>query len=284
MFFLILAIVQSTLILVLFKLFTRYKINNLHAIVVNYLVASLLGFYISTGFLGISTMASERWLPLAIICGFFLMFVFIVFAQSSQKVGVAITAVTSKMSVVIPVMLGFILYNEPFGILKFIGITAAMAAFFFIFKRKEKITIKSYYLLLPLLLFMGNGINDSLLNYAEKRYLADDTLYFLSAAFFVSLFFGIMTLSIKSIFNPQKIMLKSVLGGILLGLLNLGSTLFFLLALGYFESSVFFPIFNVSIVASAALIGFFIFKEPLKKANWVGIALAAISIIVLTLV
>ncbi len=284
MLYLILAVVQSTLIVVLFKLFIRFGINNLQAIVVNYFVASMLGFSLSTGFSGIAEITDQAWLIFAILSGFFLMFVFNIFALSSQKVGVAITAVTSKMSVVIPVVFGFLLYNEPLGILKIIGIICALMAFYLTFKREEKISIKSYYLILPVLLFLGNGTNDTLLNYAERRFLFGDSMYFLSSAFFISLIFGLIFFGIKSCVKPQKIEWKNIAGGTILGLLNLGSTYFFLQALSVFESSVFFPIFNVSIVALAALIGYFVFKETLRRINWLGILLAALAIIIMAMV
>ena len=44
MFYLIFSIIQSVLILVAFKLFNRYNIDNWQAITVNYIVATCFGF------------------------------------------------------------------------------------------------------------------------------------------------------------------------------------------------------------------------------------------------
>ncbi|MDD3875051.1 MAG: DMT family transporter [Bacteroidales bacterium] len=283
MLYLLLAIAQSTLIVVLFKLFTRYKIDNLQAIVTNYLVASALGFLLSTGFGGVKDIHAQQWLPYALLCGFFLMFVFNIFALSAQKVGMAITAVSSKMSVVIPVLFGFLLFKENLSLLKIAGIITAMLAFFLTFWKKEKVKIKGIYWFITFILFFGTGTNDFLLNYAERQFLNGDVMYFLATAFLISLFFGLIFISLKSIIIPQVIELKNIFAGVILGLLNFGSTLHFLMAMGYFESSVFFPVFNVSIVAIAALIGFFIFHEPLTKVNWMGILLATLAIVAMAI-
>jgi len=281
MIYLFHAISQSTLIVVLFKLFPRYKIDNLQAIVVNYLLASIIGFSLCGGVTKIVEIPDQKWFVFALFCGFFLMYAFNIFALSTQKVGIAISMVSSKMSVVIPVFLGVILYNEKFTFVRGIAIALALLAFYLTFKKDSKSEFKKIYLLFPILLFIGTGSNDSLFNYTEKRLLNNDLMFFLSSAFLVSLILGSLTFAFRSIKKPQKIEFKNIIAGLLLGLLNFGSTYYFLKCLGVFDSSVFFPVFNVSIVSLAAIIGYFIFKEPLRKINWVGIGLAVVAIVLI---
>jgi uncharacterized membrane protein len=50
-----------------------------------------------------------------------------------------------------------------------------------------------------------------------------------------------------------------------------------------FESSTLFTINNVGIVAFSTLIGLLIFKETISKKNWIGIGVAIISIVLVTL-
>jgi uncharacterized membrane protein len=54
-------------------------------------------------------------------------------------------------------------------------------------------------------------------------------------------------------------------------------------AMGYFESSFFFPVFNVSIVGLSTLIGIVFFKEKLNRTNKIGTVLAIITILLLAL-
>ena len=283
MIYILLAISLSTLIVVLFKIFPRFEIDNVQAIVVNYLVASLMGFALCKGFNDITSIPQQKWFPFALLTGFFLMFVFNVYATSAQKVGIAITAVSGKMSVVIPVTVGIVIYNENLSLLRVAGIVLALIALYLTFKKEAKFEFNRIYFLLPIILFLGTGTNDSLLNYTEKRLINNDLMFFLSSAFVISLIFGLLMLLIKHIKTPQKIRSKNIYAGIILGLLNFGSTYYFLICLGLFDSSVFFPVFNVSMVLSAALLGCFIFKEKLMLINWIGIGLAVTAILLIAL-
>jgi len=283
MIYILLAITLSTLIVVLFKIFPRFEIDNVQAIIVNYLTASLMGFALCNGFGQIASIAQQLWFPYALLSGFFLMFVFNVYATSAQKVGIAITAVSGKMSVVIPVTVGIILYNESLSILRIGGIVLALIALYLTFKKETKFTFNKIYFLLPIVLFLGTGTNDSLLNYTEKRLINNDLMFFLSSAFLISLIFGLLLLLVKHIRTPQKIQKKNIYAGFILGLLNFGSTYYFLVCLGLFDSSMFFPVFNVSMVLSAALLGCLIFKEKLMLINWIGIGLAVTAILLIAL-
>jgi len=109
-------------------------------------------------------------------------------------------------------------------------------------------------------------------------------MYFLSSSFLVSLLLGLLTFIMLSIFKKQnKIELKNICAGIILGLLNFGSTYYFLICLGILNTTVFFPVFNASIVLSAALIGYFIFNEKLSFINWIGIVISLIAITLITI-
>ncbi len=283
MIYILLSISLSSLIVITFKLFTRYGISNLQAIIVNYVVATVLGFVLCDGLSDLASAPFEPWFFHALLIGFFLMFVFNVYAVSAQKAGIALTAVSGKMSVVIPVIAGAILYNEALGWLRITGIGTALLAFYLTFKSKEKSVYNTWAFVLPAILFLGTGTNDSLLNYAQRKLIHDNQIYFLSVCFLISLIFGLLFLSVKSFVKPEKLALKNLIGGIILGLLNFGSTYYFLVCLGLYESSVFFPVFNVSIVSIAALTGYFIFNEKLTLINRLGIGMAAMAIIIIAL-
>ncbi len=281
MIYLILAIILSTSILICFKLFKKYDISIQQAITVNYLVAAIFGYIAVNDANLIVDFPSKPWFLTGIITGFFFIFTFNIFAYSTQKAGVAITAVSSKISVIIPVLLGFIIFSETRSIYKIIGIIAALITFYLIFYKKKQMRMDWKYIAFPLLLFLGNGINDSLLKYSQYFYIKDDFISFLTFIFSVALIFGILILLIRSIKSKEKINLRSIISGILLGLLNWGSTYYFLVGLDYTEVSVFIPIFNISVVSLSALIGFFIFKEKLTLINWAGVILAIFAIILI---
>ena len=284
MIYLLLALLFSTLIMVNFKLYPKFKIDILQAIVVNYLVAFFAGM-ISLDFISLEEIASKEFFPLSAVSGTMLILVFFVFALSAAKVGIAITSVSSKMSVLIPVILGFLVFGEHPGIIKILGIAISLPAFYFIFKRNENFNLKGILLLLPILLFLGNGTNDSLLKTAEHFFLKgnDDLILYLTSAFGIAFIIGVLILIVSSIRKRKSISLKNIAAGIILGLLNWFSTLFFLKGLSIIDVSVFIPVFNVGIVCLGAITGLIFFKEKMGKWNIFGLVLAVFSILLIAL-
>ncbi|MFN2394445.1 MAG: EamA family transporter [Bacteroidales bacterium] len=284
MHYLLLAIFFSSCIIVTFRLFSILRIDNLQAITANYLIAALLCFFIWEEDLIFSELYLKPWFPWSMINGVLFILVFFIFAQSAQKAGVAVTAVASKMSVIIPVAIGFFIYSDHISILKIAGILTAFPAFYLIFKKPDKpLEPDKKYIFLPLILFLGTGSNDSIMKHAQKFHIGNEFLLFLGVIFTFSLIIGSVFLIRKLYISRQKFDLRNVLAGFLLGFFNFSSTYFFLKGLSVFESSVFFPVFNVSIVSMGALIGLIIFKERLWWKNWIGIILAILTILFIAL-
>lgn len=282
MLHLVLAIIFSTGIVISFKYFSRFKIDNLQAITVNYLIASAMGFLIYPGTYSFPELPYKQWFLISCIIGVVFIMVFFVFALSAQKAGVAITAVTSKMSVVIPVSIGILAYGENTNLLKITGILLSLLAFYLTFKSNEKQKIEKRFLLLPVLLFLGNGTNDTFTKHATLFYVGDESMLFLANVFLVSLLVGIGIMIYTAARKRLVFAPRNLLAGAWLGMLNFGSSYFFLLGVGSFDSSVFFPVFNVSIVSASALAGLFLFREKLSWINWVGILLALCAILLIT--
>lgn len=283
MIYLISTILFSTAIVISFRLFTHFRIDNLQAITVNYLVAAVMCLLFFNGPVAFSEIPLRSWFPYAGLIGFTFILVFLVFALSAQKAGIAVTSVSSKMSVVIPVSVGIMAYAEPLNAFKLTGIIASLLAFYLTFRKKQEQRIDKRVLILPVLLFLGNGANDTLTKHAQMFHVGDETLLFLGTVFLSSMVIGSVILLSKSMKNKQPILGRNLLAGLWLGFLNFFSSYFFLLSLGIFESSVFFPVFNVSIVSLSALAGFFFFRERLSPINWAGIALALCAILLIAM-
>lgn len=280
MIFLLLTLVFSMSIMVSFKLFPRFGIHILQALTTNYLVCAVLGFITLREMPSLSSFAGSNIFVTAIFSGFFMFAVFNVFALSAQRAGVAITAVSSKMSVIIPVLFGTILFGESFPPLKIFGVILVMLSFYLVFKKKEGYAIQRSLFLLPLLLFLGNGTNDTILKFAQFSHITDDdgNVRFLAYAFGLSFIFGFLVLIYRTIWKKESIQMKNIIAGIWLGICNWISTLYFLKGLGTMDVSVFIPIFNAGLVSLAALIGLFVFREELNRTNIIGIGISIIAI------
>ena len=286
MLYLLLAISASTLILVSLKLFARFGIDDFTAITVNYIVGSLFGFNFIHWDQTLPGIVSASWFPMALITGIVLIAGFVLFALSTRKAGVAITAISSRMSVVIPVLLGLLLLNDQAGIVKILGILLALVALYLTLLKdnKEKFSFKLIWI--PLAVFVVTGLNDSAVKITQHFFLpgAGDSGYvaYAATAFLIAFFIG-LTISVYRIYKGEKVLyLKNLVAGTILGLLNWFSVFYMLKGFEIMEVSIFIPILNISVVALSSLIGYTLFKEKLRPQNWAGIFLALVAILLIT--
>lgn len=285
MIFLLLSILSSSVIFVVFKLYNRFGINTLQAIIFNYFFAFSAGFLVNAQPLDLQRIPSEAWFPGTIILGFMFIAVFYLAALTTQRSGLSVVSVATKMSVAIPVLFGIFLYNESTGWLKISGIVLALIAVYLTsIKKKEGITIRKRNLVFPLLVFFGSGIIDTTIKFLETSYVSEtDVALFTSTIFGIAGCIGISILIFQGLKRNLKLSWKNVVGGIALGIPNFGSIYFLVLALrtNGMESSTVFPINNVAIVMTSTLLGILLFKERMLPKNWIGIGVAILSIILI---
>lgn len=283
MIYLILSIILSTLIFVVFKLFKRFGINTFQAITFNYMVAAGFGFLFFSEGLSFAGIFDKPWLFMAIIEGILFIAVFVLFGISSQRAGVAVTAVASKMSVIIPVIAGILLYSDSVAVIKISGIILALLAFYLsTIKDKGSVHVKKYFIF-PMLLFLGNGLVDAFMKVAEHYFVFEEKGNFISTLFFVAMLISISITSYKVSFLKEKILLKNALGGMLLGMINFLTSYCVILALAFMESSKFYPLRNAGIVSLSAIVGLVLFREKLSRINLIGIIISVLAIVLISL-
>lgn len=287
MIYLLLSIASSSVIFVVFKLFDRFKINRLHAIVINYITASSLGILLSQDSIVIASIPQQDWFLYAVGLGFLFILIFNLMAITTQRSGLSVVSVATKMSVVIPILFGILYYNDSLSVLKISGIVLAlMAVYLASVKSKDGIKLKKTLLIFPALVFLGSGIIDISIKYIEGKYLSEGDLpIFLTTVFGTAGITGLLIIGIQMLRKHFTFKVKSILAGICLGIPNYGSMYFLVKALrnDTFDSSTIFTINNVGIVMVSTLIGITLFTEKLQFKNWIGIALAVISIILVSL-
>lgn len=286
MIYLLFSIAASTCIFIIFKLFDKYNINTLQAIVVNYSTACLFGLWSYDAPIHINEVLESQWLYGAIGLGFLFISIFNVMAMTAQRNGLSVVSVASKMSVIIPIIFGIYVYNEGAGFQKIVGILLALISVYLTSVKPKTIQNISKGLWLPIVLFFGSGIIDTSVKYIETTYLPSNGIpIFLATIFAFGFIIGSLILIFKAIRKPYKFPLKTIFGGGVLGLVNYSSVYFLLKALNHknLESSTLFTINNVAIVMISTLLGLALFKEQISKMNWLGIVLAIISIVIVTL-
>jgi drug/metabolite transporter (DMT)-like permease len=276
-----LSVLFSSLIFVVFKLYDTYKVQTLFAIIINYVVAASAGMIFYEKKIVLSEIPAKPWFLGTLILGILFILVFNLMAATSQKSGVSVASVATKMSLVIPVIFGLLVYNEELGALKTIGILMALAAVYFASVKEKDIPLKRNVIILPALVFIGSGIIDTSIKYLEETLVPKEEFPLFSAVVFSSAAStGIVFIAIKTVKKRVVPHITTVLGGITLGILNYFSIFYILRALQHenLNSASVFTINNVAIVMFSTLFGVVLFKERISIKNWMGIVLAIISI------
>ena len=283
MIWLVLSITTSSFLYVIFKYFEVFKINTLHAIIINYIVACITGFVSYGRMPNVEQITTANWLYYAIFLGALFIFIFNIMALTSQKNGLSVAAVAGKMSLVIPVIAGIWLYNESMCWMKIVGILLALVSVYLTsVKTKEDIQLDKRLLIFPIVLFLGSGIIDTTLKYAEKMHVPDGEEPLFSAMCFAMAFLIGIVVLIYEATQKRLLTLRSIVGGIALGIPNYFSIYFIIKTLkNGMESSVVYPINHVGTVLFTSLLGIILFKERLIPKNYIGIAVAIMAIVMI---
>ncbi len=287
MIYLLLSILSSTVIFTVFKLFDRFKINTFQAIVVNYVTACLSGIIASRSSTEITDIPSQSWFIFAVGLGLLFIVIFNLMAITTQRSGLSVVSVATKMSFVLPVIFGLWYFKEQLSILKLLGIVLALLAVYLVsIKRASGVKVSRRDLIFPVLVFLGSGIIDTSLKYLEHEHVPEaDVAIFSSLIFASAATIGLIAIGYQGIRGRLQFSIKNILGGIALGVPNFFSVYFLVKALGtdLFDSSGIFTINNVAVVMVSTLVGILLFHEKLSFKNWIGVLCAILSIIFVAL-
>lgn len=280
MYNIIYTILLFNVLIIVFKMFEKYKVDNLQALIVNYITAGFCSYlFLETDF-SLNYILESDWLYHSMIIGTLFIIIFNFYAFGIQKAGVAVTTVANRMSLIIPVCAALILYPEEntFTLLKGIAFFLALTGIYLSSTKRGKLSFDKKYLWLIILVFVGQGISDSIFNDFAQKFPNEGSYLFFMVLFFMASISGILILSGRSIRARNPLQLKSVFWGVIFGIPNFFSLVFLLKALGSISSSIVFPIVGMGVVISSSLIGLLLFQEKLTRSNWIGILLSICAI------
>lgn len=285
MIYLLLSILFNAVLFIIIKLFAKFNIDALQALVVNYFVAFGVGlFFLDTSF-SPQIIISQEWFKGSILLGFIFISTFYVTTITSQRNGLSVASVASKMSVIIPIILGVFLYDETLGSVKILGIIIALIAVYFTSKKETGEIQQASNLVFPILVFIGAGTIDSSLKYLQTFHVPSFQIgLFSSVTFFCAFSVGILILVFLSLKGKIKFAGRNILGGIALGLPNFFSLYYLvkMLEAKAFESATLFTIHNIAIVLVSTFVGILFFKERISMRNALGIGLALFALFLVT--
>ncbi len=290
MIFLLGSIVLSSYLTLAFKFCGRYNIDIFQAIVFNYIACVITGSIVNGSFPVRMQSFSYAWVQWGCAMGVLFIGLFNLIAFTTQKSGVAVATVANKLSLAIPVLLAVYLYGEVLLGLKLLGIgVALLAVAFTCYQPARNKEVKGdnpggLQYLLPVVLFVGSGLLDSLINHVQKNYITDENSNaFLITAFLSAACIGSAILIIQLFRKEKKFSFANLLAGVLIGIPNYFSIWFLMkfLKTSPWQSSAKIPVNNMGIVLFSSVVAWLLFKEKLSLVNWAGILLsiAAIALI-----
>lgn len=282
MIYIFLSVCCSVFVSIILKLAKRYHIDAFQAICWNYPVAALLTFLFFNP--EIPTYQTSTY-SVYIGLGILLPSLFVVLALSIRYTGIVKTDIAQRLSLFIPVIASFFVFNESPSFIKLTGIGIAFLAIIFSIPWQKQNTNSKSYWVYPLIVFIGMGIIDVLF----KQIAKNEQIPFPSSLFVVfilaflgsSLYFAYLIL-----FKKLKPTIINLLCGLILGAGNFGNIFFYIKAHQALENepSLVFSSMNIGVILLGSAVGVLIFREKLSRLNYAGIILALISILVLTLV
>lgn len=281
----IFSILFASGLFIILRLFSLKGVNNFYGIVINYFIAATCSFLNNWQQNIIQLPGAIDYLTISFSIGFLFIVVFLLTARVTQVSGVGIASVAAKLSMVIPITLGVYLYHDSMPVLKIIGLVLALVAVSVInLKDSNEHKHKNSSYLLPFILFIGCGLVDSSIKFAQHYYISDE-----NRQLFIMTLFGSAGLigAIKMVYDVtlkgKKISINDLIGGASLGTCNYLS-LFFLIRSFEFpgaQSSQVFAMVNLGVVIFSSLWAIILFKEHLNKFKIAGLLIAVGAIITL---
>ncbi len=282
MIFVLFSILCSVLVSIILKLARRYEMNTTQLIAWNYPTALLLNVLFYRPDIGaISFNAANTSLYLTL--GFLLPALFLAIAASIRYTGIVRTDIAQRVSIFIPLIAAFVIFNEDPSTRSLLGIGLGLLAIFLSIQwGADRGKAGRKYWVYPMIIFFGMGLIDILFKQVAQHQEVPYTtsVFFI---FLIALLISFAYIGIRIFRRKESFSLGSMVWGVGLGIFNFGNILFYMKAHRAIPEnpSVVFSAMNVGVIALGALVGLLIFKEKLSTLNKFGILLAVISILII---
>lgn len=287
MIILIILILCNVLLAIIFKYFDKYKVDNLHAIIINYATAVVVAGLILQKSPIPMDLFSKPWFAYSLLLSLLFIIGFNIMALSFQKAGVAITAIVAKMSLIISAGFAIMYYSEILNLPKGIGIIAAIIAIILVNlpSKKDELNLASNkYLWLPIVTMLMSGVIEIILLMVEvEGKLGDDGILFTSSSFAMAGVFGLLFAIFKMISQGTRFSKQDIIGGIILGVPNFLTIylLVYLLTQGW-DGSVLFPVNSVGMLALTVVVSVLLFGEKVDLKKGLGLLFSIIAIVLIS--
>lgn len=288
MHFIVLSVLCSVTVSVLLKLARRWRVDVNQAIAVNYAVAAgLAALTLHPHPHDLLLPAAQPAWPVLLALAVLLPGIFAVLAVSVRRVGVVRTDAAQRLSLLLPLLAAFTVFGEALSWTKGIGIAIGLAAIACLLARRGAAggaDAESGHgsWTWPLAVFVGMGAIDILF----KRVAQLTGVPFASVllvVFVLSFVLSVLAIGVLYARGAARPRWRHLGGGVLLGMFNFGNILFYVeghRALPQHPALV-FSAMNIGVIALAAVIGVWLFRERLNAWNRAGLGLAAVAVLMI---
>lgn len=264
------------------KIVEQRKLDRIRVLTVNYIVAAAASVIQSISLkepLVLSEVPIEIW-GMGLFLGAVFLIVFVMLSRSVDVNGVGISVTAMRISLLLPVSAGILLFGEELHGLKIVGIILVFISLILLVNRQEKVGFKiDKHSFLLIGVFVLAGTADVILKFFETYYTDQVSESWFTALLYATAFvIGTAMLVVKKNLQFTR---EEVSFGIVIGVVNLYSTIFLLYALGHMPASIVFPVINIMVVVGGTVVGILKWKDKLTQVQWAGLALACVSLILL---
>lgn len=277
MFYLLLSIIGGSLISVILRLSNGKVKSSVAMLLANYITCVLL----AAGFIGFGNVLPQtdgvaHAISLGSINGFLYLVAFVLMEYTTRVNGVVLPAIFSKLGLLVPIAMAFFVYGEMPTAFQLIGSVVAVLSILLI--NYEKGTRFSLNLFLVLLLLCDGGGSAMLKVFGESGNTALSDHFILYTFFFAGLLcFALM------LWKKERLGVKELLYGALIGVPNFMGSRFLMKALEDMPAVIAYPSRSVAVILLVAMAGVLFFKEKLRKNQWLAVGAILASLILLNI-
>jgi len=317
---LVLAVCCSLAIGMIFKHAGRQRLDRTTLLTVNYAAAvAVAAVLLALGRREVASglSADPALIVLGVVTGALLIFGFFVLSLATDVAGMSLAIGVMRVSVVIPFLMSWVIWNEVPTPAQMVGLVVASIAFFLIARRKrpapasrpelapasgaaatEKaqgggagasepaagtaVSLRAFGVLA--LVFLAGGAVDVSMKAFEETFGAQNSrVLFLLMAFGIAFLIGLAVVLWRGVRHGAWPTSATVGWGVVLGVINYGSLEFILRAIEQLPGTFVFPVNNIAIVLLAAVLGVTVWGEQLTRLNRLGLGLAVVALLLLNL-
>ena len=297
-----LAVVCSVAIGMIFKHTGPQDIDRTAMLTVNYAAAvGVAGLLIGLGGrdLGKGLGVSIELLLLGGGVGALLIAGFYLLSYATDVAGMSLAVGVTRVSVVIPFLASWLVWNEVPSVAQGGGMVLAAVAFFLIAQKHRSpagghgglVSVQEgeagidwhAFGVLALTFCSGGAVDLSMKTFEEVYGAENSRVLFLLLAFGGAFLVGVAIIAVRGLRGHQWCSGRAIGWGLLLGVVNYGSLEFILRAIAELPGPFVFPANNIAIMVLSAVIGVYVWSERLSFTNRVGMGLAVLALVLLRL-